>query len=239
MKNLIKGIVLVCMLFASTTAKSQVLISLIFGEALNTPKIEFGLVGGMNRSYILDIEGSKGLNTFNIGFYFHIKLNEAQSSFLSTGVLVKSNVGASGMPTYPLNNQDFDTLYENGELTKKVGYFQVPIMYQYRLKQRWYFEGGFQLGLRHKAYDIFSEEAFDGDLSFTKNVNDKYTRIDAGLIGGIGFKLKKQLKSTAIGVNYYYGLVNVSKTDVEIKNSSIYFYVKIPIGAGKKDADSK
>ena len=40
----------------------------------------------------------------------------------------------------------------------------------------------------------------------------------------------------AVGVNYYYGLVNVSKTDAypTIKNSSVYAYVKIPIGAAGK-----
>lgn len=37
----------------------------------------------------------------------------------------------------------------------------------------------------------------------------------------------------SIGVNYYYGLVNVSKNpDLTINNSAIYFYIKIPIGAG-------
>ena len=45
----------------------------------------------MNRSYILDIEDAKGKNNFNLGFYFHILMKN--SSYLSTGVLVKSNVG--------------------------------------------------------------------------------------------------------------------------------------------------
>jgi hypothetical protein len=46
--------------------------------------------------------------------------------------------------------------------------------------------------------------------------------------------LKKQTKSISIGINYYYGLVNVSKTpDLKIRNSSIYLNIKIPIGAGK------
>jgi hypothetical protein len=54
-------------------------------------------------------------------------------------------------------------------------------------------------------------------------------------MGGIGYKLKKQIKSTAIGVSYYYGLVNVSKLpDTTMKNSSVYLYAKIPIGAGAK-----
>jgi hypothetical protein len=35
------------------------------------------------------------------------------------------------------------------------------------------------------------------------------------------------------GVNYYYGLVDVSNNpDLTIKNSSFYFFFKIPIGAG-------
>jgi len=42
MQNLKKSL-LVLMLFASATSQSQVIFSLLFGEALNTPKIEFGL----------------------------------------------------------------------------------------------------------------------------------------------------------------------------------------------------
>lgn len=70
-------------------------ISLLFGDALNTPEIEFGLVGGINRSTFLDMETAKGVNNLNLGFYFHINLKK--SSFISTGVLVKSNTGAIGM----------------------------------------------------------------------------------------------------------------------------------------------
>jgi len=37
----------------------------------------------------------------------------------------------------------------------------------------------------------------------------------------------------SIGISYYYGLVNVSKDpDITVNNSAIYFYLKIPIGAG-------
>ncbi len=219
----------------STQTKGQVLISLLFGEALNTPKIEFGLVGGFNRSWIYDIEESEGLNSFNIGFYFHIMLKE--NSFLSTGVLVKSNVGASGMPTYPIGDDDFDSVFVDGELTKQINYFYVPIMYQQRFNNRWYVEGGVQLGLRNKTYDIFTlEDAFGGDLDYKRDTRDDYKYLDAGLIAGVGYKLKKRLKSSAVGINYYYGLMNVSKVpDQKIKNSALYVYFKIPIGAGVKE----
>lgn len=224
------------LLLFSTAVKSQVLISLLFGEALNTPKIEFGLVGGLNQSYIGDIENAEGLNNFNIGFYFHINL--VNNSYISTGCLVKSEVGAAGMNPYLLNNESFDSLYAGGSLTKKIHYFYVPIMFQQRFNDnRWYAEAGFQLGLRNKAEDIFKNQTLGGDLDFTLSVKDQYARLDAGLIAGVGYKFKKEIKSLAVGINYYYGLVNVSKTEAypTIKNSSVYVYAKIPIGANGKE----
>jgi hypothetical protein len=231
MQKLIKTVILSFFLLLSLTPKAQVLISLVFGEALNTPKIEFGMIGGLNRSYLNDISGSEGLNHFNLGFYFHI--NVKNNSFISTGVLVKSNVGATGMPVYSIGNPEFDTIYQNGTLTKKISCFYVPIMYHHRFNNRWYVEAGPQAGLRTKAVDIFETSTLDGDLSYTKDVKDQYTRLDFGFIGGAGFKFKKELKSMAVGINYYYGLVNVSKTpDVTMQNSSLNFYMKIPIGLG-------
>ena len=118
MQSRLKLLVVTVFLLASTTAKSQILITLIFGEVLNTPKVEFGLIGGINRSYMLDIKESEGLNNINLGFYFQILLKN--QSYLSTGVFVKSNVGAQGMPTYSRNNASLDSVFENGSLTKKI-----------------------------------------------------------------------------------------------------------------------
>jgi len=238
MKTHFKLIIVSFLLLLTTSANAQVLISLLFGEALNSDKIEFGLTGGLNRSYIYDISEANGLNSFNIGFYFHIFLKE--NAYLSTGVLVKSNVGAKGMPTYDIGNPDFDDLYQDGELTKKIHYFYVPIMWQQRFDNRWYLEGGIQLGLRNKSWDYFNVEVIDGDLEYKLSVKDQYKYLDAGLIAGAGYKFKKEIKSIAVGVNYYYGLMNVSKVSgVTVKNSSIYFYCRIPIGAGKKDKEEK
>ncbi len=239
MKSLSKLFFILIFIGFSTTSKAQVLISLLFGDALNTEKIEFGLIGGENRSYMRNYNESTGLNNFNIGFYFHI--NMFKTSYLSTGVLVKSNVGAKGMATYPVGDPEFDELFEPGELTTKLNYFYVPIMWHQRFNNRWYLEGGLQLGLRSKAYDYFTlEDINGGEMGYNTDVRDDYTHFDGGFVGGAGYKLKKKLKSSAIGINYYYGLKNVSKIDgTTIKNSSVYFYVKIPIGLGKAPKDSE
>jgi hypothetical protein len=216
----------------STSAKSQVLISILFGDKLNSEKIEFGLKGGFNQSYFSEPSEAEGLNNFNLGFYFHVNLKE--NSYLSTGVLVKSTLGARGMSTYPIGDADFDNVFVDGELIKKVHYFHVPLMWQQRFNQRWYLEGGFQVGLRSKAEDIFElEESFGGDLNYKNDTRDNYKRLDFGLVGGVGYKWKQQPKSVSSGVNYYYGLTDISKVAGEsYQNSSIYIYIKVPIGTG-------
>ena len=234
MKNFLKVSLFSLLLTFPATLNSQVLITILLGDALNTDKIEFGLIGGMNRSYINTISDSKGMNNFNLGFYFHILMKN--NSYFSTGVLVKSNVGATGMPVYSLDDPDFDAVFKDGTLTKKIPAFYVPILFHQRFNNRWYIEAGPQLGLIHQCVDIFKASKLGGDLKFTLDVKDQYKHIDAGFLGGVGYKFKKQIKSMAVGINYYYGLVDVSTDpNMIIKNSAIYFYMKIPIGVGKKE----
>ena len=232
MKNLLKISVFLVLMLLPSALNGQVLITILLGDALNTEKIEFGLVGGWNHSYINTIEDSKGLNSLDLGFYFHFLIKN--NSYFSTGVLVKSNVGATGMPVYSLDDPDFDAVFKDGTLTKKIPVFYVPILFHQRFNNRWYIEAGPQLGLIHQCVDIFEASKLDGDLKFTLDVKDQYKHIDAGLLGGVGYKFKKEIKSMAVGINYYYGLVDVSADpDQEIKNSALYFYIKIPIGVGK------
>ncbi|WP_343854993.1 outer membrane beta-barrel protein [Algoriphagus jejuensis] len=209
----------------------------IFGDQLNSGKIEFGLDGGYNRSWYLAREDSHGLNNFNLGFFFHVKMTENSTGFISTGVHVKSNVGASGMPTYSIGDAEFDDVYAEGELTTKVNVFYVPIMWQQRLGKV-FLEGGIQPGLRAKAFDYFKVDDYGGELEYKNDVRDNYTRLDFGLVGGLGYRLKKGPVSTSIGVNYYYGVVDVYKPETyNLKNSSMYVYARIPIGAGGSKED--
>ena len=235
MKNIVRFSLISLLLLFAVSVKAQVLISILFGDKLNSPKIEFGMNGGLNRSFLNDLDGAKGKNNFNLGFYFHINLKN--NSFLSTGIMVKSSVGATGIPVYAIGNANFDSIYKDGTLTKKISVFYLPLLFQQRFCNRWYIEAGPQAGLRTKAIDVFEASSLGGELSYTKDVKDQYARLDFGFTGGAGYKFKKEIKGMAVGVNYYYGLVNVSKIpDVTMKNSSLYCYIKIPIGVGKEPA---
>ena len=50
------------LLFLVSIARTQVLISILLGDKLNSGKIEFGLEGGANWSTIKNLDGAKNLS---------------------------------------------------------------------------------------------------------------------------------------------------------------------------------
>jgi hypothetical protein len=86
-----KHIILIVIMLLSVNLHSQVLLSLIFGDKLNSEGLEFGLEGGMNWANISNLDADKSLSAFNLGFYFDFKLKNQWN--LYTGVLVKAKMG--------------------------------------------------------------------------------------------------------------------------------------------------
>jgi hypothetical protein len=69
-----KSFGIIILLFASTTVQSQVLITLLLGDKLNAPGLEFGLETGVSWAGISNMESNNRLTAFNLGFYFDIKM---------------------------------------------------------------------------------------------------------------------------------------------------------------------
>ncbi|MRR21380.1 PorT family protein [bacterium] len=236
-----KNIFLAAFLLVSLSASPQVLISLLLGDALNTDKIEFGLDGGVNFANIANLETSKPLPLFNLGFYFDIKIKN--QLMFHTGVLVKSTQGADKLNPYSLNDQGLDEQFADGYVTRKINQFSVPIMLKYRFAERFHVEAGPMLALRSTGNDVFTNTVIDkGDLTYKLDIKDNYKRIDAGIMAGAGLKLNKKVqKSAQLGVRYYYGLVDPLKDNQGDKQNftSWYVYFSIPIGAHKAEAKEK
>lgn len=237
-KNQIRKGLLTAVLLASISysANSQVLISLLLGDKLNSDKLKFGLDGGANWSNITNLDPSMYKPHFNLGFYFDFRLKENTRWYLHTGVLVKSTMGAQKLDPYLTGNADIDSLFVNGDVERKINYFNVPILARYQFKNMLYIEAGPNLGLRYKAFDVFTAEVENKkDLSYTLDVRDQFTRIDAGIMAGVGFQV---LKGTGynFGMRYYYGLTEIMKDNAgdPQRNSTYYLYFSIPVGAGEK-----
>jgi len=223
--------ILMMSLVASSTAKSQVLISLLLGDKLNSGKIEFGLTGGFTRSQFLNQPNANRLNSFSLGFYFNFLLKK--DLYLYTGVLVKSKYGGTGIPVYALGHEDLDSTFIDGSVTRKISYFNVPIALKYKFKCNIFMDAGVQASLMYKAYDTFINTIIHkDDLSYNLNIKEEMTRLDFGLAGGMGYKFKKGI-GISVGARYYYGLVDIYKDDRKSTNSNLYVYAEIPIGANK------
>lgn len=230
-----KALVVVFIMLSIQTANSQVLISLVFGDMLNSPKVEFGLEGGANFSTITNLEGAKNRTDFNLGFYFDFMLKNP-SWAINTGVIVKSTLGANDLPVYSLNNAELDNAFVGGHVDRKINYFHVPIMMKYKFDNHIYVKAGTQLGLLSKAYDEFKSDYGGEDLTYKNKIRDQIHVIDAGLAIGAGYRLMGG-NGMNIGVNYYHGLVTVMKGDSNPNQYHRSFYITagIPIGKGKAE----
>ena len=216
-------------------ANSQVLLSLLFGDKLNSGGIEFGLDGGINLSNMSSTEGNLAPN-WNLGFFFYIDLTE--KSFLHTGVLVKSQWGTNNLKPYPTGDDDVDSLMlSEGTMDRSISYFNVPISFCHYIYDGFFLEGGFMLGLRSKASDEMRATSTVGDdVTVEVDIRNQMTRLDAGLLGGAGYKFQKGL-GISVGFRYYYGLVEAHTDNWGDKhnNSNLFFFVTAPIGKGKAE----
>ncbi len=231
--NLTKKLLFLCLFIVTcTTGYSQVIISLLFGDKLNSGKIEFGLDGGLNLPTQTGTPGSKTFTNFNLGFYFDIRLNGPW--MVHTGVLVKSNMGASNLPVYPLGDANLDSSFTGGSVTRKLNYFNVPVCLKYTFKNHFYVEAGPMLGLLYKAYDDFTQTINGSDLLYKVEVRKKFHPFDLGALGGVGYHFMKG-NGMNIAIRYYLGFIDVLNDGKgnSAKNRNLYFAVGIPVGAGK------
>ena len=137
-------------------SQSQILISILLGDKLNSGNLEFGLEGGYNFANVSGFESNSSLNNFNLGFYFDIRVKE--NWWFYTGVLVKANLGADKLSESDLERLDIITYDEEGTYSQNLRYFIVPALFKYKFQNRIYLEGGPQFGWLSKAWVEFNSD---------------------------------------------------------------------------------
>lgn len=228
MKKII-GILFLLLIVSSVN--SQVLITLLLGDKLNSEGLEFGLSTGMNFSRISNMDSDKSFSTINLGFYFDIRMKN--QFWLNTGVLVKSKMGTGNLSDTDLEFLEATNYGNDGKYNQSINYFLVPILAKYKFKNHIYLELGPQFGLAHRTWVEFLESNDDFDARIREYNRDKINKIEAGLRAGIGYKLLKG-EGMNIGLGYYQGLTNVYNFGTGNNNQSFYIEVDIPIGRSKE-----
>jgi hypothetical protein len=218
-------------LLVGFSGNSQILLTILFGDKLNSDGLEFGLEGGFNYSDISELEANKRLPSFNLGFYFDFRLKNQWNIY--TGVLVKAKMGDDRLSLDDLNFLGIAPYDVDGHYSQKINYFIVPALLKYNFENRMYLEFGPQFGLMYKSWVEFNSDEDNRDIKIKDFNKDNINRLDAGLTLGTGYKLMPETGMT-IGLKYYYGLTNVYKGIDGTNNSSIFLKLNMPIGANKK-----
>lgn len=233
-----KKILLILFLIISISAQSQILITLLLGDKLNSDGLEFGLEGGLNLTRVSGMETNTLSRKWNLGFYFDIRIKNQWSVY--TGVLVKSNLGVAKLSTNDLTllgasvYEDSTGLIE-GDYSHKMNTFLVPVLMRYKFKNHIFLAAGPQFGLMYKSWIEFESEIEGRDAIIKEYNKDLINKIDVGATAAIGYQMWNGTGWSFV-VKYYYGFVDVYKDIKQTKNSSIFFEVNIPIGAGEKPA---
>lgn len=238
MHQLIKRLfIFSCLLFIGYSASSQILIALLFGDKLNSEKLEFGLNVGANYTGIQNLKYSSNQRGLNIGMTFNYKFSE--NFHLNPALYFAFPMGVRGLDIYYTPDSNLNELIEDATLNRQLSYFSLPVTMRYRMFGRTFIEFGPQISLLNKAQDVFNIDVVDGgELTYKVNLRDQYHLFDFGITGGFTQKLREQ-NGVSLTLRYYYGLVNISK-DPSIsnqRNTAIYFSCGIPIGGNAKGKD--
>lgn len=231
-----KYLLVFLLLIFGAAAQSQVLITLLLGDKLNTGGIEFGLEGGMNWTQITGMETKNFARKWNLGFYFDIRLKNQW--FIYTGVLVKANQGVDNLTDNDLafiNGQiyysDSGTRVE-GAYGQKMNSFFVPVLAKYKFKNRIFVMAGPQFALSYQSWVQFDSKVEGNDALIKQYNKEIINNFDIGIMAGAGYTLHKQPGLT-VGVKYYEGFVHVYKGS-NTRNRAFYVYATLPIGASEK-----
>jgi hypothetical protein len=236
MKKLV--ILFLFLMAGHTTVRSQVLISIIFGDKLNGPNLEFGLNAGANFSTLSNVEGLKFSPKFGIGMYFTWKFHENWQ--LQPELFFRFPGGAKKLPPYGLDDPQLDSLNVGSSITRFSSYFSVPVNIKYRIWKELRISLAPQVSLLSSNHDLFRKSLTDEDeILYSRKSRSGMNRWDFGISAGLSYKLK-QGKGINLEARFYYGFVDTDNIigNESLKNRSICLYVGIPIGADKKPDES-
>jgi len=225
----------ILMFLIAGTVRSQIIIALLFGDKLNTGKLEFGLVVTPTLTNLTNTDG-KYRSGLNLGLYFNIQ--PEQKFFVHLELTAKGTLGAKKIAPYPTGNDSLDILFSEGFVERKIKGFNVILVGRYSVSQHFYLDAGIQPNLMFKARDIFTSTVNNNELEYSAKIDDHITRLDFGVTGGLYYKFKPDRRSMGIGLRYVYGLTDIDKFHSATQaNTAWMLSITIPVGATPKAKD--
>jgi len=232
-----KTLTLLLTLVVVTSVQSQIIVALLFGDKLNTGKLEFGLVVTPNLTNITNTD-SKYRSGLNLGLYFNI--HPEKKFFIHLQLTAKGSLGAESIAPYPTGNDSLDILFSEGSVERVIRAFNVALLGRYAISSHLFLDAGIQPDLMFKPKDIFKSTIDDNELQYSIKLDDQITRLDFCVSGGLFYKLKPDKRSMGIGLRYVYGLTDIDKIKAGTQaNTGFMLAITIPVGAAPKNKEAK
>lgn len=228
------ALLLILLLSVSVTAKSQLVIALLFGDKLYTPKTELGLNVGANISNVSNVDNTKYVNQLGLGLYFKWKFQERWQ--FQPEFYFRYPQGGKKLPPYSLADPDLNPVTENSTIIRKSQYFSLPLLINYRIWDELRFSIGPQFSFMTSNEDIFFLTLETGEEVYIRRKgHENLNRFDVGGTTGLSYTLR-QGKGVTLAARYHHGFI---EPDPDISggsnlNFNFNFYVGIPIGVGKE-----
>jgi hypothetical protein len=142
-------------------AQSQVLIALVFGDKLNSPKTEFGLNVGLNYATLTHIENVKSNTDFGIGTYFTWKFHDRWQ--LQPELYFRFPTGATKLPPYEFADTLLTRLTTGSTITRRSRSLSLPVNIKYRAWKQLRFSFAPQVSYIIASDDLFRKTLENND----------------------------------------------------------------------------
>jgi hypothetical protein len=215
------GLIVSCTIFAQQKLTTSMSVAPRFGIKAGANLAEFKVSEGSSNTAL---PSTQNRGSFNAGFLYNLPLG---GMLRLQPELYYSGQGSRFSQSY--TNPNYTVNY-----TDKLGYINLPVLFQYQTTGGFYVELGPQLG-----YLISAKQDITGTTvaNSETNIKDQLKKMDISGAGGIGYLSRVGL---GIDARYVYGFreiydkENNNNTNVpEMKNRVIQFGLFYQFGAGK------
>ena len=223
---------IVFVLFISFMANSflqgQVLLTIIFGDKLNSPTTEFGLNAGVSLSSLTGFDNSTHSNNLAMGMFFTWKFHERYQ--FQPELYFSFKGGAENMPPFFIDDPGVELPIDQMDISRKTNYLSLPLLFKVKMVNQFRFIIGPQFSLMSSNTDYMRYKVDKKkDLVARQKDRSEVGAMDIGISTGIGYKLGKG-EGVSIEAKYYLGLLDTSaRPDINSKNRMIILQAGIPI----------
>lgn len=218
---------LMAVFFVPKVAKSQILISILFGEQLNSGNMEFGLVAGMNLSTLPGLEAPEFKRSFGLGLFLDYKISETW--ILAVEANVKNALGASNLQLSDFPYAVYDTIITKSDKAyRNLNLINIPVLINYRLSNQFGAGVGVYASYIHGTRDYIHYTQKNWNSTFERSFTNQINRFDFGISGMLHYHFTGD-PGIQIRGKINYGFAEIFKETSGLSSHNFWYTIAVAI----------